>query len=111
MSDPAPTHQLSFPALGLSCEVDPGDTVVDAVFRHDLPVKFKCERAVCATCLVDVIRGMEHLSGPNDREKGTLKAIHAEPNWRLSCQLTVQGDVALDYIPITDPRRRKNNEG
>ncbi len=98
--------KITFPKTGQSCEVDPDDTLVDATFRYDLPVRYRCERAVCTTCLVEVLEGAENLSEMEEREKQTLAAIKAEPHWRLSCQVSVLGDVKLDYIPINDPRRR-----
>lgn len=103
--------KISFPRTGEACEVDPGDTLVDATFRFDLPIRYRCERAVCTTCLTEVLAGIENLSEADDREKQTLGAIQAKPNWRLACQCEVRGDVELDYIPITDPRRKNPTNG
>ncbi|SRR5579871_530575 len=98
--------RIVFPRTGQECEVDLDDTLADATFRYDLPIRYRCERAVCTTCLVEVLEGEGNLSEMGEREKQTLAAIKAKPNWRLSCQVSVMGDVKLDYIPITDPRRR-----
>ena len=86
--------------------MDYDDTLVDATFRYELPIRYRCERAVCTTCLVEVLEGKDHLSPMEDREKQTLAAIKAKLNWRLACQVSVLGDVKLDYVPITDPRRK-----
>lgn len=110
MTDPEKKVQITFPRTGQACEVDFDDTLVDATFRYDLPIRFRCERAVCTTCLVEVMEGMENLSEPEEREKQTLAAIQAKPNWRLSCQVSVLGDVKLDYIPVTDSRRRPESQ-
>ena len=107
MSDPAKKIKILFPKTGLSCEVDYDDTLVDATFRFDLPIRYRCERAVCTTCMTEVLEGMENLSSPNERETQTLKTVGAEANYRLACQCSVYGDVKLDYIPITDPRRKR----
>jgi ferredoxin len=56
------------------------------------------------------MEGMENLSPVEEREKQTLFAIKAQPNWRLSCQVSVLGDVKLDYIPITDSRRKPDSQ-
>jgi ferredoxin len=37
-----------------------------------------------------------------------LKAAGLQGPYRLACQVSVLGDVDLDYIPITDPRRKPN---
>ncbi len=101
--------KIVFPKTGEECEVDYDDTLVDATFRYDLPIRYRCERAVCTTCLVEVLEGMKNLSEAEEREKQTLAAIKAEPLWRLACQVSVLGDVKLDYIPITDIRRKPSS--
>src|SRR5580692_2760704 len=106
MDQPPPKVLIFFPKSGQSCEVDYDDTLVDATFRHDLPIRYRCERAVCTTCMTEVLEGLENLSLPNEREAQTLKTVGAASNYRLACQCSVYGDVKLDYIPITDPRRK-----
>lgn len=109
MTDPQKIT-VEIPKTGQTCEVDYDDTLVDATFRQDLPIRFRCERAVCTTCLTEVLEGLENLSEPSEREKQTLASIQAQPNWRLACQVSLLGNVKLDYIPITDPRRQKPPE-
>jgi 2Fe-2S ferredoxin len=104
-SSDSPVH-ISFPKSGKICSVDVDDTLVDATFRYDLPIRFRCERAVCTTCLVEVLKGMDHLSAPGDRERQTLASVGAPGNYRLACQCQVLGDVQLDYVPLLDPRRK-----
>jgi ferredoxin len=106
VSEHLPKAKIEFPLTGEVCEVDYDDTLVDATFRYELPIRYRCERAVCTTCLVEVLDGAENLSLMEEREKQTLSAIKAKPNWRLACQVSVLGDVKLDYVPITDPRRQ-----
>jgi len=107
MSEKPKTMRIEFPHTEQICEVDYDDTLVDATFRYELPIRYRCERAVCTTCLVEVIEGAPNLSEVEPREKQTLAAIKAKPNWRLACQVSVLGDVKLDYVPITDPRRKR----
>ncbi len=107
LSDHPKTVKIEFPLADQTCEVDYDDTLVDATFRYELPIRYRCERAVCTTCLVEVIEGQENLSPIEPREQQTLAAIKAQPNWRLACQVSVMGDVKLDYVPITDPRRKR----
>ena len=106
MSEHPLTAKIEFPVTGEVCEVDYDDTLVDATFRYELPIRYRCERAVCTTCLVEVLEGADHLSPMEDREKQTLAAVKAKPNWRLACQVSVLGDVKLDYVSITDSRRK-----
>jgi ferredoxin len=102
--------KIIFPKTGEECEVDAGDTLVDATFRYELPIRYRCERAVCTTCLIEVLEGASNLSEMEERERQTLAAIKAQPQWRLACQVSVLGDAKLDYIPITDPRRKPAEE-
>ncbi len=111
MSEPVKKIKIEFPKTGQVCEVDHDDTLVDATFRYDLPIRYRCERAVCTTCMVEVLEGMENLSPPEEREAQTLKTIKAPSHCRLACQCSVYGDVKLDYVPITDPRRKRPEEG
>lgn len=106
MSEHPPQAKIEFPRTGEVCEVDYDDTLVDATFRYELPIRYRCERAVCTTCLVEVLEGAENLSSMEDREKQTLAAVKAKANWRLACQVSVLGDVKLDYVSITDERRK-----
>ncbi|HET9870785.1 MAG TPA: 2Fe-2S iron-sulfur cluster-binding protein [bacterium] len=108
--DPTPL-QIRFPKTGQACEADFGDSLVDAVFRHDLPVRFKCERAVCTTCLVEVLKGMENLAPPGARELQTLESAGLSGRFRLACQVELRGDVELDYVPLLDPRRKPRPTG
>ena len=102
--------RIEFPRTGETCEVDPDDTLADATFRYDLPIRYRCERAVCTTCLTQVLSGAQNLSEMGEREKQTLAAIKARPDWRLACQVSVLGDVKLDYISIIDPRRKTSTD-
>ncbi len=98
--------RVFFPHTKQVCEVDPGDSLVDATFRYDLPIRFRCERAVCTTCLVEVLKGLENLSPPAARELQTLQSAGLKGRFRLACQAQVFGDVELDYVPLIDPRRK-----
>jgi ferredoxin len=106
MTPPSIKVQIRFPKTGQACEVDRDDTLVDATFRYDLPIRYRCERAVCTTCLVEVLKGAGHLSAPGEREKQTLDSAGLSGPYRLACQVSVLGDVELDYVPIIDPRRK-----
>jgi ferredoxin len=110
MAEPDPKINIHLPRTGQSCQVDHDDTLVDATFRYELPIRYRCERAVCTTCLIEVLKGQENLSEPSDRETQTLKRAQAKGNYRLACQCSVTGDVEIDYIPLQDPRRRVQKE-
>jgi len=80
MTETGKKIQIVFPKTGQACEVDVDDTLADATFRYDLPIRYRCERAVCTTCLIEVLEGWENLSEMESREKQTLASIQAKPN-------------------------------
>lgn len=51
----------------------------------------------CATCLVEIVEGMENLSERTDFEKRRLK--RKPDNYRLACQAIVQGPVSVKTKP------------
>ncbi len=51
----------------------------------------------CATCVVEIVEGLENLSPKTDFE---VKKLKKKPdNYRLACQTTVNGDVTVKTKP------------
>lgn len=63
--------------------------------RPNQPIEFDCRKSDCGICIVRVLKGMEHLTEPTEREKDFLRAMHADPEERLCCQARVFGDCHL----------------
>jgi ferredoxin len=51
----------------------------------------------CATCIVEVVEGLENLSPPTDVEKRKFK--NKPDNYRLACQTLVNGPVSVVTKP------------
>jgi ferredoxin len=62
--------------------------VIDAA-GADIP--FGCREGSCATCMIEVLAGMEFLNAPTDAEQTTLMPDELEQNVRLACQCRVSG--------------------
>lgn len=60
------------------------------------PLEFDCREADCGICIFKIIKKGENLSKPTFKEKEFLKALHAEDNERLACQVRVMGDVEIE---------------
>ncbi|MEM6612529.1 MAG: 2Fe-2S iron-sulfur cluster-binding protein [Cyanobacteria bacterium P01_C01_bin.72] len=58
----------------------------------------------CATCIVEVVAGMENLSPKTDFEKRRLKK--KPESYRLACQTLVNGSVTI----ITKPKPAKKKK-
>ncbi len=51
----------------------------------------------CATCVVEIVEGMENLSAKTDFE---IKALRKKPeSYRLACQTLVNGDISVKTKP------------
>jgi len=72
--------------------VPDGGAILDAC--EDLGVPFGCQAGECATCLVTVREGAEHLAPKNYTEQ----LMGLRDHERLACQTKILGGrVVLDY--------------
>jgi len=77
---------------GERLEVKDGGHILDAC--EQLGVPFGCQAGECATCLVEVLEGMEHLAPKNYPEE----QMGLRGNERLACQARILGGmVRLTY--------------
>ena len=63
-------------------------------------ITFGCRTGSCGTCRVRVTEGLEHCGEPSPEERDFLQSLDAPPDQRLACQVSVQGDVAIDYLGL-----------
>jgi ferredoxin len=63
-------------------------------------ITFGCRTGSCGTCRVRVAEGLAHCSDPAPEERDFLKGLAAPADQRLACQVTVHGDVAIDYLGL-----------
>jgi ferredoxin len=63
-------------------------------------ITFGCRTGSCGTCRVRVAEGLEHCSEPGPEERDFLKGLDASADQRLACQVTVQGDVTVEYLGL-----------
>ncbi|MGY3212410.1 2Fe-2S iron-sulfur cluster-binding protein [Mucilaginibacter sp. HD30] len=71
-------------------------SLMEILRASDYPIPATCGGiALCATCLVEICRGVEQLSPPVDAEIDMLETLPLPiGDYRLSCQL--RSDEALD---------------
>ena len=63
-------------------------------------ITFGCRTGSCGTCRVRVAEGLANCSEPGSEERDFLKGLDAPPDQRLACQVTVQGNVAIEYLGL-----------
>jgi 2Fe-2S ferredoxin len=87
---------------GLQIEVDPGETVIEAAWRHGLHWPTICfGQAQCMACHLRVLEGAEHLSPLGAEERHALRSRlrggrRADiSGLRLACRAEATGDVVV----------------
>ena len=80
---------------GLTLEMNPNETILDACLRNGVNLEHACEKAcACTTCHVIVKEGFDSLENAGDDEEDQLdKAWGLETNSRLSCVCKVYKDM------------------
>jgi 2Fe-2S ferredoxin len=74
--------------------------LMEVLRASDYPIEATCGGiALCATCYVEVIKGIEQLDGPTDAELDMLDTLpSANAQSRLACQIKINNklqDVVL----------------
>ncbi len=81
---------------GQSINASPSVSILNILLREGIRINHLCGgKAVCGTCRITIISGMENLSAVSEKEKGRLDAIKAGANQRLACQTYVKSDVEI----------------
>lgn len=94
-----PHHELC--PEGAVIEANQGETICDALLRHNIEIEHACEKScACTTCHVVVREGFDSLEDPDELEEDYLdKAWGLEPESRLSCQAFVENENLVVEIP------------
>lgn len=91
---------ITFHPLGVTVQVNPGETILEAANRHDIFLRSVCGgNAMCTTCRCRVTAGADNLSPMARGEKKRLAEMMAAREVRLSCQAQILGDVEVT-IPV-----------
>lgn len=81
-----------------SITVAEGEYLSESMDVMNSPILFGCRTGICATCLVTVLAGAEHLPPMSEDEREVLELESDDPRCRLACQLQVTGEVTLAYV-------------
>ena len=82
-------------------EAEVGESICDALLRHEIEIEHACEKScACTTCHVVVREGFDSLEASDELEDDLLdKAWGLEPESRLSCQSFVGEENLVIEIP------------
>lgn len=82
---------------GDSISVEHGAVLMTALQKAGISVASSCGGdAVCAKCILKVVSGAENLSPPEADELFLMERDNVPPDFRVSCQARVLGDVTVD---------------
>lgn len=85
---------------GREIEVPAGSNLLRSSIRYQGGLPFKCGGGKCGTCFCLVERGLDHTGPLTGREKIMLTEDEIARGHRLGCQTTVNGDIAISWIPL-----------
>ncbi len=87
---------------GKDIEIREGKTILQTSLKAGIPHAHVCfGRTRCTTCRVLILEGLEHCNQRNPKENLVAHQFHYQPETRLACQTTVNGDVKLRRL-VTD---------
>jgi ferredoxin len=84
---------------------DGANLVVLAGIKQFPKLKYGCGMGKCTKCTCKVLDGIETLDPPNWKENKMLGDLVNE-NYRLTCQLSIKGDIELTQEGIDVKKRR-----
>ncbi len=81
---------------GITFQVAPDATLLEAIESAGLKINFGCRAGVCGADPVAICEGHDNLVPPGDDELATLRRLGLEGRARLACMCTVTGPVLID---------------
>lgn len=94
------SYQLTLEPLGVSVDVDDGQTVLDAALRQGVHIPHACGHGLCGTCKVQVIEGVVDHGAANPF---ALMDMEREDGMTLACCATLETDVTIEADFDEDP--------
>lgn len=97
------TAEVTDRQSGITFQVAPDATLLEAIEGAGLKINFGCRAGVCGADPVAICEGHDNLAPPGEDELATLRRLGLEGRARLACMCTVNGPVLIDRDPRTAP--------
>lgn len=94
------TYQLTLEPLGVTLDVQEGQTVLDAALRSGIYIPHACGHGLCGTCKVQVMEGEVDNGQANSF---ALMDMEREDGMTLACCATLMSDVVIEADLDDDP--------
>lgn len=89
------------------CEAKPGDRLLDAARASHSHIGYFCGgNAICQTCYVKVLEGMELLSPVSDAEKSMLSDKLISEGNRMACQTIIEKPGTITVLTTVEEAKR-----
>lgn len=86
-----PKAQVTFEDIGLTVSVPAGTRLIEVSEKIGAGITYGCREGECATCMMKIVAGMEHMSERSVLEDKVLQENMAGRQYRLACQAQVLG--------------------
>lgn len=103
------SNELTIEPLGVTLDVEEGQTILDAALRAGLWIPHACCHGLCATCKVQVLEGeVDHGEASSfalmdfERDEGKALACCARLDGDLTIEVEIDPDPDARQIPVED---------
>lgn len=97
------SQQLTIEPLGVTIDVEEGQTILDAALRQGIYIPHACGHGLCGTCKVQVAEGdVEH----GEANPFALMDFERDEGKTLACCATLQSDITIEADIEDDPDAR-----
>ena len=94
------SYELAIEPLGLTIEIEEGQTILDAALRAGIYLPHACCHGLCATCKIQVVDGeIEH----GEASSFALMDFEREEKKGLACCATAESDLVIEAEIDEDP--------
>jgi len=97
------SQQLTIETLGVTIDVEEGQTILDAALRQGIYIPHACGHGLCGTCKVEITGGeVEH----GEANPFALMDFERDEGKALACCATLQSDVSIEADIDDEPDAR-----
>jgi len=97
------SQQLTIETLGVTIDVEEGQTILDAALRQGIYIPHACGHGLCGTCKVEVTGGeVDH----GEANPFALMDFERDEGKTLACCATLQSDVSIEADIDDEPDAR-----
>ncbi len=76
-------------------DIAAGANLLGGALEAGVPIEYVCKSGRCCTCKIKVLAGDRNLSAPTPNESFRLGRDKLKRNWRLACQVQVNGPIEV----------------